>query len=178
MKKASFAIFLISILILPIVGSYIIFSIQQKNIQREIKRKIKNGVAPEWIVTLRFSKADAQKLDWKHAKEFRYQNEMYDIVSEKTTKDSVFYQVIWDSKESCLFKDLDRLVSDFLGKSPQSKQDTKKWFEYSKSLFFQTLDSDNSNRNYTALTIHNPKTHPLFAQTDIHSIWRPPMILS
>jgi hypothetical protein len=176
MKKAIFAIFLISILILPIVGSYIIFSIQQKDLQREFKRKIKNGASPEWIITLHFSKADAQKLDWKHAKEFRYQNEMYDIVSEKTTKDSVFYKVIWDSKESCLFKDLDRLVSDFLGKSPQSKQDTKKWFEYSKSLFFQTIHSNDSNWNYSVFKNHNPKTLPFYSQTDLNSIWRPPMI--
>jgi hypothetical protein len=177
MKKASFAIFLISILILPIVGSYLVFSIQQKNIHREIKRKIKNGASPDWILTLRFSKADAQKLDWKHSKEFRYQNEMYDIVTEKQTKDIVFYQVIWDSKESCLFKDLDRLVSEFLGKSPGSKQETKKWFDYSKSLFFQTTDSYDSNWNYSVFTIHNPKTHPFNSQTDLNSIWRPPMVL-
>jgi hypothetical protein len=178
MRKAGFAIFLISILLLPIVGSYLVFSIQQKNIQREIKRKIKNGASPDWIMTLRFSKADAQKLDWKHSKEFRYQNEMYDIVTEKQTKDSVIYQVIWDSKESCLFKDLDRMVSDFLGKSPQSKQDTKKWFEYSKNLFFETAALFSPHNSFSDITIKNPKNPLFFSQTEFYSIWRPPMILS
>ncbi len=178
MRKAGFAIFLISILLLPIVGSYLVFTVQQKNIQREIKRKIKNGASPDWIMTLRFSKSDAQRLDWKHSKEFRYQNEMYDIVTEKQTKDSVIYQVIWDSKESCLYKDLDRMVSDFLGKSPQSKQHTKKWFDYSKNLFFETAVLFSPHNGFSDKTIKNPKNPSFVSQTESGSIWRPPMILS
>ncbi len=53
------------------------------------------------MVRLKFSKTEiTTKLNWKHSKEFEFNNQMYDVVDKVVTRDSIRYWCWWDFKET------------------------------------------------------------------------------
>ena len=68
------------------------------------------------LVFLRFSFAEVkEKLKWKHAGEFEYQGEMYDIVEKKEQGDSLLLWCWWDKAETKLNRKLHELAARALG---------------------------------------------------------------
>ncbi|QQS35356.1 MAG: hypothetical protein IPM56_14040 [Ignavibacteriales bacterium] len=78
----------------------------------EVEQQIEDGELKKDLIKLSFQKSDIKNglvnLQWKHSKEFRYNDEMYDIVEEYESSDSIHYICHHDKKEKELEKNLSK----------------------------------------------------------------------
>ena len=94
------------------------------------------GMDKKNLVLLKFTKAEnGTKLNWKHAKEFEYKGQMYDVVEKKIDGDTLSYWCWWDNEETGLNKKLANLISDILGNNKQNKESNKRLVQFFKSLY-------------------------------------------
>lgn len=115
---------------------------QQKQVKREVKWKLIEGVDRSELVLFKFTEEDKKtQLSWKHSKEFEYKGEMYDIAETELHGDTTYYWCWWDYEETTLNKQLDQLFSFALGNSPVHKQNQEKIIQIFKSLYFVEEDS-------------------------------------
>lgn len=99
-------------MIAPLGITYSYLANQRKIIKRKVKHQIIDGINRSELVYLKFSLADSQsKLNWKHAKEFEYKGEMYDIVEKEIIGDSIAYWLWWDHEETALNKQLSGILA-------------------------------------------------------------------
>lgn len=129
------AIYLLVMFWLPIL----VFKHQQHVVRKEMKTFIKNSVPEDQ--RLRFFaddlEADSKHLTWIHEKEFRYKNEMYDILSKEYIDGRLLYVCIHDVKESGLFAQLDKFVDKQMADNTPLKAQRKCLQQFVVSLFFQ-----------------------------------------
>ncbi|MDP2175773.1 MAG: hypothetical protein Q8K70_07685 [Bacteroidota bacterium] len=89
------------------------------------------------LVLLKFTESQKQsELNWKHAKEFEYQEQMYDIVETATKGDTTFYWCWWDHEETKLNKQLIQLVDLAWGNYPRNQDQNKRLIQFFKSIYF------------------------------------------
>lgn len=121
MKKI-FYIVLILTLLLEVGGCIFIFKIKQYSIRKEIKTKIKEGVPQQELVIFRFSEEQLAKLEWKHSREFRFRDMMYDIVRRSVENDIHILYCVSDEQENRLFVRLDEMTHRSLSKDLPFRQ--------------------------------------------------------
>lgn len=96
----------------------LIFKSFEYKYKKEIKQLIKEGVPEKDLVHFTFHKSiiqnGAKDFKWIKKKEFRYKNEMYDVVKTEIKGDSVYYKCIHDFKESKLFANFDKYLIELL----------------------------------------------------------------
>ncbi|PTB91022.1 hypothetical protein C9994_16285, partial [Marivirga lumbricoides] len=105
---ASISLFII--LFAPGLITYSWLSHQKRAVKHEVKWKMIAGMDKNELVLLKFTSEEAKVLKWEHAKEFEYQNEMYDVVEQQTIGDTTYYWCWWDHEETALNKQLSLLV--------------------------------------------------------------------
>jgi hypothetical protein len=94
------------------------------------------------LVLLKFSKAETTtNLNWKHSKEFEFNNQMYDIVDKVVSKDSIHYWCWWDFEETKLNKQLDNLLAGVYQHDSKSKEKQDLVYKFYKSIYFQPFFS-------------------------------------
>ncbi len=88
-------------------GYYLLFELRKSQIRKEIRAQMKKK--PTEIVTLRIANPE-QDPEFKriHSREFRYRNEMYDILHQKKEGGVTVFFCIHDKKETRLFNSLSR----------------------------------------------------------------------
>lgn len=102
--KRTIVFFCLIALLLPSAGFTLFLQWQQKRVKKEVKRKLMAGIPLSELVLLRFSREEAQtELQWKHAREFRYDGRMFDIQYERLSADSCFYWC-WEDEEETHFQ--------------------------------------------------------------------------
>ena len=138
--KHYIAVFLVACLILPVSGTFLWLTFQQKQVRKEVKRELMANAHEADLKLLVFSKEDSERLDWKHEKEFEYQGSMYDIVSTAIKNDSLYYRVFPDKKETKLNRQLEKLAIDAFGKDPLQKEKQRQLRHFLSILFFSTPD--------------------------------------
>jgi len=90
-----------------IVGYYLLFSYVKNNIQKEVRREIRQGLAEKDLTIITVPVSDESGICWlKAGKEFTYRGEMFDVVKIKIVKDKKCFYCINDTKEK-------KLISDF-----------------------------------------------------------------
>ena len=170
--KNLISISLLICLILPFVGTVGWLNYQKKQIRRQVKHQIIEGIDKSELVQFIFTVTQTkEELDWKHSKEFEYKNNMYDIVEADTTNNIVTYWCWWDYKETKLNKQLTKLLVQFLGNDTQSKETKIRFAQFLQSLFhtknipWQALTKETNTKQtfayikaYTSL--HFPPTTP------------------
>ena len=165
MKKLISIILLLS-LVLPFVGTVSWLNYQKKKVKRHIKHEIIAGIDKSELVLFTFTKVQIEnELNWKHSKEFEYNNSMYDIVEADTTNNTVTYWCWWDYKETKLNKQLSKLLAQFLGNDTQNKETKTRFAQFLQSLFHTPLDEWKTNFKPTN-TKHN--SNYLIAYTSLH----------
>lgn len=109
------------------VFQFFVFKIFEVKYKREIKQMIKSGIPEEKLITFTFHKnievSSTPEFKWTKKNEFRYQGEMYDIISQEIKDDSIVYRVFHDLKESQLFTNLDKHINGFVEKNPSRMND-------------------------------------------------------
>lgn len=90
--------------------------------------QLERGIAPEMLVYLVFSREAARTgLHWEHAREFEYQGQMYDVVSEELQGDSVRYGCWPDARETELRQEARAAAGRLLGAGARSRQRSSAW---------------------------------------------------
>jgi hypothetical protein len=117
----------------------LLFKTFEVKYKKEIKQIIKAGVPEKDLVEFTFHKSVIRKVShdfrWIKKNEFRFKNEMYDVVKIEVQGDSVHYKCIHDLKESKLFVNLDKYLIDLI-KSDSAKRNEFVSFLNSLNTFY------------------------------------------
>lgn len=106
-------------------GGHLLYHIQQKQIRKEIKRRIKNGVPKEELRHFSFGKKELENVHWINDHEFLYQKQLFDIVHKHQKGNRLEIACIEDQQEEALFSHLDQLCRKHYHKSPAKEQQAK-----------------------------------------------------
>ena len=107
--------------------TYLWLNLQKKQVKREVKWEIIEGIDRSELVLIQLSKSEVEeKLEWEHSKEFEFEGEMYDVVEFEETPDSIKYWCWWDHEETALNKNLADVVNNLLGNHPDRKEKEQK----------------------------------------------------
>lgn len=125
---------------LPALGTWGLFTCQQRSIRREIKQKIKAGVPLEQQTILAFTESEMERSDfnWLNDHEFKFHGTAYDVLSQKKASDRIYFYCIRDEDETRLFKALDEQVSQIMNQDGASKERRQNTFRFYKNLFCLT----------------------------------------
>lgn len=140
--KKYLTFFILVLFLFNIFGYYVPYLLLRSEIHTEMRRKLEGTSEDKALTKLTFSlKGKSEKVEWKEeGKEFRYKDEMYDIVKTVMHKDSITYLCLRDEDEENLIYNFSKLIKDNLGNNSKSKNITVK--ELSKYHF------NNSNKIY------------------------------
>lgn len=134
--KIATAWILILVLTLPLglTGWYLNW--QKHKIKKSVKKELIAQTDKDKLELLKFKKSELNlQVVWKHAKEFSYNGEMYDIVNSQTINDSIFYWCWVDNEETSLNIKLTEWVDKTLGQDTQRSTKTQKVFQFCSSWF-------------------------------------------
>ncbi|WP_373548766.1 hypothetical protein [Haliscomenobacter sp.] len=141
MKKLS-GIFLLACLSLPVLGTYTWLHFQKLRVKKEVKQAMMQGMSRERLVRLAFTEGQVDTLlRWEHAKEFEFQNQMYDVLEQKKQGDSMVYWCWWDQEETLLNRHLDDLAQKAFTSDPQQQKAQDQLFQYFKSIYYTIPDA-------------------------------------
>jgi len=151
--KKIISILLLLVLTAPVAGTYLWLQLKKQVIKKEIKWKMIDGIDRNELVLLSFTVKESETLlRWKHAREFEFRGEMYDIAEVITKGDSVFYYCWWDHEETALNIKLNSLVAHAAGKSTQSQDKVKQVIQFFKSLYFNEFRIDDAPPQTTCIS--------------------------
>ncbi|MBK8702676.1 MAG: hypothetical protein IPN33_03045 [Saprospiraceae bacterium] len=120
----------------PFVGTYSWLKYEKKQVKREIKKKIIAGLDKSDLALVKVSTLTSKTaLHWKHAHEFEYQGQMYDVVEIQHVGDSTYYWCWWDAEETHLNRQLNQLVANALGNNPQHKETQNRLIRFVQHLY-------------------------------------------
>ncbi|MRT16576.1 hypothetical protein F3C99_06360 [Vitellibacter sp. q18] len=137
LKKQFIAIAFLFILLAPVATMVLFLHIEKRTLKREIKSRIIAGIDPSELVLLQFTLKEAkEKLQWEHAKEFEYKEQMYDVVMVQTKGDSVFYRCWWDHEETKLNQRLKKMVALAFGEDEESSETQELFYSFLGSFFY------------------------------------------
>lgn len=138
MKKQAISVFLLFSLLFPAVVTYTWLQQRKHNVKREVKWKMIAGIDKKELVFLKFSDREiTSKLQWKHSKEFEYNQQMYDVVEKKSIKDSVYLWCWWDHKETKLNKQLQNLLTDIFQHDSETTEKQDGVINFYKFLYYE-----------------------------------------
>lgn len=120
------SLILIIVLSVNSFGTAITFTIFQKKIRKEIKSKIKAGLAESQLDIFEVDTRDAS-FRRVNSHEFRFKGKLYDIIVENQISDfKILFKAINDTKEEKLFENLSKLVTNTLNSDSPTAQTMKK----------------------------------------------------
>ena len=155
-------------MVLPFIGSFLLYNYEKKKIRKEVNNIILKEPDAKGLVVLFFTAEEIlTKLNWKHAREFEYNGQMYDIVDQKTEGDFIAFTCYKDHKETRLNREKEKLIAKALGQDPVQKKQTERLKNFLKSVFQHEISawkpflSQSFNINYAL----NIKHYSLFLES-------------
>lgn len=140
MRPQVLSIAFILLLLTPVLVTVSSFKLRHHKIRKQVRTEIKAGVSEEDLVLLQFARSDIHSiLEWKHSKEFKYKNEMYDIISSKETVDTISYWCWHDSKETDLNKRMTAMISKLLSGDRDQNSEEDQLISFFKNMYFKPL---------------------------------------
>ncbi len=98
-----FSILIVAAFLFNIEGSYIWFCVQQYSIKKEIRQEIRQGIKEEDLTLIIIPDNEETGICWlKPDKEFRYKDEMFDVVKIQIKHQKKYYYCLSDKKEKQL----------------------------------------------------------------------------
>lgn len=134
MKKIICILIILSV-VANSIGYLLVFTVVQKSIRKEIKRQIKLSLDDEEVTHLKISYAD-KSYKRVESKEFLYNGCMFDIITERSDSQYMYFTAINDTKEKQLFKNLEKITADVLNSDSKAANKAKSSL---KLLVFEAL---------------------------------------
>jgi hypothetical protein len=139
--KSLITLLLLVLIVFHFNGQFVVFKVLEYRIKKEIKTKIKMGVAEEELIVLKIPKSleENPNKDFHriHEKEFRFKGEMYDVVKKYEKDDTTFYYCIHDKEETLLFANLGKLIKNEFG-NPEKKKDINRYTNLISSFYYKS----------------------------------------
>lgn len=112
------------------MGDFFVFTLAQKVVKKEIKKKLKAGVPESEIIVISLTSQEMQSgkdgFRWvKPNKEFWYKGSMYDVVRKTESEGRNTFHCINDKQETQLFIHLDEMVRKNLPQNENAANKTK-----------------------------------------------------
>lgn len=154
----------------------LIFKAHEIKYKKEVKQLIKAGIPKDELVKFAFHKnifdEEIRNFRWVKKNEFRYNNEMFDIISSKLNSDSVYFYCYRDMKESSLFARLDDYVNKYMHDNPEKRNELQAILN-SLNTYYLT---DELNFNHSSFPHENDylSHHILLIPQEFYSINIPP----
>ncbi len=99
----SIATILLVVFLFNVMAHHILYKAAQFNIRNEVQNQIDNLPSLEDLTVIEINHSDISNIEWKkQGKEFKYNNNMYDIVSSDTGSHSIKFYCLQDTKENKL----------------------------------------------------------------------------
>ncbi|ADR22822.1 hypothetical protein MATR_33320 [Marivirga tractuosa] len=164
---------LIFCLLAPALVTCLWLKHQKRQVKREVKWKIIDGIDKSELVLIQLTKAEAkEKLHWEHSREFEFKGEMYDVVEFEETADSIKYWCWWDYEETALNKKLAEVVNNLFGNNPEKQEKEQKLISFYQSLFSEKVFQWQALQFFG---ISNPITgYKFYLEDFINSVPSPP----
>jgi hypothetical protein len=107
-----FAIVAFACLLFLNVGYFVFYQLRLAEIKAEMKKEVLRSRRSE-LTRFKFSAKETASLEWEEDTEFRFKDEMYDVVSREDRGDTTTILCLSDKKEN----ELKKLFANNLGKS-------------------------------------------------------------
>lgn len=136
-----------------------VFKIFQAQYREEIIDLIEDGISEDELTFFAFSKDDLKNgtagIQWMQEDEFRFDDEMYDIVKTETKGDSTYIHCIHDENESRLYVMLDKSFQQMLEDDPDKMKDLNILNNSLSQFYSKPIEIENNStliagRNYIA----------------------------
>jgi hypothetical protein len=108
------AVILLACLFFTVVGYHFVFRLQLGEIKAGMKERLRN-YADDNVVEFSFSPGDARKINWEEEHEFRFNNEMYDVIEKHQQGHQLIIRCIPDKKEKALLEAYQKIAPDNSG---------------------------------------------------------------
>ncbi|PLW94486.1 MAG: hypothetical protein C0592_02625 [Marinilabiliales bacterium] len=139
MKNRILGILLIGLLVLPLVGTWMYLSHQKALLKKDVKKMIISGMDDDELELLVFTPAQAEKLKWKHSKEFEYKGQMYDVVRKENRNGCIYYWCWPDHEETALNNKIERVLAKLFGNDTSEKEKSQNIHRFYQSLYFSII---------------------------------------
>ncbi len=145
-------------MVFHLFGYFAVFKVMQRNIKKQIKTAIKQGVPEKELHCFRFPvDKDLQKkmgIRWLDKKEFSFKGNMYDVVHKQTDGDFIIYKCVNDTQEKILFAGLDKQLKNSMNKDSNKSKTLNLLLKFN-ILYFNPSKLQLNTDFYTAeLTYH------------------------
>ncbi|MCF8372439.1 MAG: hypothetical protein K9H64_12495 [Bacteroidales bacterium] len=127
----------------------------KNNARAEVKRILKESIPESELVQIFVSMAKITSIHWtKEGKEFRFMDQMYDVVKSVSKSDGVLFYCLHDAKESKLFENLDSFIESHVADNPKNQKNAKRLMGFSIKDFFYpeklefNISENTFNRNF------------------------------
>lgn len=110
----------------PNLGKYLWLQHQKESVKQKVAEKINRGLEQEKLVLFKLGFEEVKtKLRWLSSHEFELNDELYDVVEAAVDEGAVFLWCWADREETRLRREIDRVISQSLGKEKEAwaKQD-------------------------------------------------------
>jgi hypothetical protein len=113
-KSLSSLLLLVVVFQLVVVTAW--FELSRREIRKEIKKTIKNGLSTQELRTFSFTEGQFKNLKWIKSNEFQRNGRLYDVVkTSRTSEGKWILQCIDDIQERTLFASLGQMTANDLG---------------------------------------------------------------
>ncbi len=124
--KKIFPLTFLIIFLFNVAGYFILFKVEHFQIKHEIRSKIEKGIFTEFLTVITINKSERSSIEWLESdQEFRYKNNLYDVVRFTKTENTISYYCINDSEEESLFSDLTEHVNTHVATNNSQKRSKK-----------------------------------------------------
>ena len=99
-------------MLLQITGAYLVFRFQQIELKNEMRNYLSLHPDDPSITTIEYAINSPLQNDlkWEDDHEFKYQGQMYDVISRKIAHDKIVIKCIADKKETNLLKNFEQIM--------------------------------------------------------------------
>lgn len=144
--KKIFTLFILFLFVFNIFGYYLPYLVLLSEVKSEMEEKMNEDNAGKFMVSLTFSLKGNEQPEWKEeGKEFRYKDEMYDVVKAEKHNDKITYYCLKDKEEKELVSNFNNLIKKNLNTEEKAKNNpTKELNQYNldtKTELNPTLNS-------------------------------------
>lgn len=136
--RRGLGILLLSILFVPLAGTYALLRYERHQARRAAKRTLLQQMPEANLTAFRFARTDAAKwLRWEHAAEFEYQGNMFDVVRKTETTDSIFLWCWWDRAETQAKQQMRQFLANLQPDNRHGLEHKKRVACFFLSLYFE-----------------------------------------
>lgn len=139
------------IFLMNLAGGSGVLLLHRFRMHQRIEKIIHENSQAEILVTFHFTKEEAASLNWfEEDREFRLEGNMYDIVKAEDCGDSVIYLCVNDTRETEIFRHIERDLENRKGDRNDEKNFATQLFNFFSHLYCTALPQLNILDAYTS----------------------------